>query len=89
LLNFQNFLSDTFELLNLGCSYGLTLAKKVFTHPHFRFVNYQHLPTRVAGLPLKLLQQTSLDSLLFGTWFLYHKVARKYWSYWNKKSIIL
>lgn len=60
-----------------------------FTHPHFIFLNYWHLATPVAGLSLKLLQQNSLNSLLFSTWFLYYKVSRKYQSYWNKKSIIL
>lgn len=91
LLNFQNLLSDIFELLNLGCWYGLELAKKkkVFTHPYFIFVNYWHLATPVAGFPLKILQQNSLESLLFSTWFLYYKVARKYQSYWNKKPITL
>lgn len=60
----------------------------VFTPPHFICVNYWHLATPVARLPLKLLQQNSLD-LLFSTSFLSYKVARKYRSYLNKKSIIL
>lgn len=50
--------------------------KKVFTHPHFMFVNYWHLATPVAGWSLKLLQQNILDSLLFSTRFPYYNVAR-------------
>lgn len=52
------------------------------------FVKYWPWATPAAGLSLKLLQQTRLDSLLFSTWFLYCKAAVKYWSYWNNKSTI-
>lgn len=41
--------------------------KKIFTHPRFMFVNYWRSATAAAGLPLKLLQQSSLDLLLFST----------------------
>lgn len=53
------------------------------------FVKCWPWATPAAGLSLKLLQQTRLDSLLFSTWFLCWKAAAKHWSYWNNKLTIL
>lgn len=53
------------------------------------FVKYWPWGAPAAGLSLKLLQQTRLDSLLFSSWFLYCKAAAKSWRYWNNKPTIL